>query len=164
MPPPCYTLRPLRGRYAVCRLPAHAPLPAWAGAGDFWSITRTPDELSIICPQASVPAGVTATPDWRLYQVVGPFDFAVTGVLATLTTTLAQAAVVILAVATYDTDYLLIQETQAAMAEAALLAQGHRLLPPPADHAAPDHAAPDHAAPDHAAPDHAAPDGALPVG
>ena len=46
---------------AICSLKRDSPLPAWATSSDFYSITRTYDELSIVCPQANVPAGVDIT-------------------------------------------------------------------------------------------------------
>jgi hypothetical protein len=90
-------------------------------------VTRTPAELSVICAQTQAPEEIVAARDWLLYQVVGPFDFGVTGVLAALSQVLAQAGVVLLALATYDTDYLLVKADQAEPAEAALVAAGHRI-------------------------------------
>jgi hypothetical protein len=46
------------GTFAVCRLPADAPLPAWATGADFFSVTRTPDELAVVCSEGVVPDGV----------------------------------------------------------------------------------------------------------
>lgn len=122
-----YTILRMVERYAVCQLEPDAPLPRWATQGEFWSVTRTPHELSVVCAQAQVPCEVTAAREWTLYQVVGPFAFDVTGVLAALSRVLAQAGVVLLALATYDTDYLLVKADQAATAEAALTAAGHRI-------------------------------------
>jgi hypothetical protein len=93
-------------------------------------MTRTQDELSIICEQAALPdplpQSITAARDWRLLRVEGPFDFDVTGVLAALSSILAEAGVVILAVATYQTDYLLVKSEQLEEAISALHEAGHR--------------------------------------
>lgn len=81
----------LEGRYAVCRLEAGAAVPAGllqAGVG-FLSITRTTDELSIVCPEALAPEGAKAQQAWRAFKVQGPLDFSLTGVIATLTAPLA---------------------------------------------------------------------------
>jgi hypothetical protein len=126
-----YSLTRLPIHYAVCALPPTAAIPAWAGSSDFLSITRTRDELSIICAQAvlpdDLPSDVQVARGWVLLRVEGPFDFDVVGVLATLAAPLAQAGVVILAVATYKTDYLLVKEEQLESAVAALQEAGHQV-------------------------------------
>ena len=51
---------------AICRLDAGAPLPAWAISAPWWSITRTAEELSVVCAEAHVPARVShASRGWR---------------------------------------------------------------------------------------------------
>ncbi len=116
-------LSTLPGPYAVCRLDPTATIPEWVSGGDFVSITRTAGELSIVCPAANVPAGIRAETGWRVLQVQGPLDFALTGILASLATTLAEARISIFAVSTYDTDYIMVKELSAAVR--ALKASGH---------------------------------------
>ena len=116
----------LEGNFAVCRLAADAPLPAWAAAGSvgpFVSITRTGDELSIVCRQGAVPEGVRSEHDWRCLRVAGRLDFTLTGVLASLLVPLAEAGVAVFVVATFDTDYLLVKEDRLDMAVEALRAR-----------------------------------------
>ena len=115
-------LRLLPGVFAVCRLPPDAPAPV-----DFWSVTRTDDELSVICTEDAVPDGALVQLGWRGLQVVGPLDFALTGVAAALTAPLAEAQVSVLPIATYDTDYLFVRESALERAVAALEAAGHRV-------------------------------------
>jgi hypothetical protein len=117
---PGLDLRLLPGSFAVCRLAPDAPLPE-----AFWSVTRTEDELSVICADDAAPAGAAAQHGWRGLQVAGPLDFGLTGVAAALTTALAAAGVSVLPVATYDTDYLFVREEALARAVAALEAAGH---------------------------------------
>jgi hypothetical protein len=119
------TLVPLDGRYAVCRLDPGDPLPAWAAGGPFVSVTRTDEELSVVCQQEAVPAGVRCERDWRCLRVAGTLDFALVGVLASLTGPLAEAGVSVFAVSTFDTDYLLVKEEKWEAAVAALRAFGH---------------------------------------
>jgi hypothetical protein len=115
-------LRLLPEVFAVCRLPPDAPSPE-----RFWSLTRTDEELSVICTDDAVPAGATAHRGWRGLKVVGPLDFTLTGVATALTTPLAAAEISVLVVATYDTDYLFVRESAPAGAIAALEAAGHRI-------------------------------------
>ena len=112
---------------AVCRLAADAPVPPWAldGGGGFVSITRTADELSVVCACTAVPDGVTVSTPWRALRVAGPLDLGEVGVLAALGGTLAAAGVSVFPVATYDTDYLLVREGALSTAVAALRGAGH---------------------------------------
>ena len=125
-------MKPLRpalstipGVFAVCRLDPASPMPSWATPDGFLAIVRTAEELSIVCAEQAVPLGVTCQRGWRGLKVMGPLDFALTGVLASLATPLAEAAVSICAISTYDTDYLLIREVQLDTAIDALQRAGH---------------------------------------
>ena len=121
------TLAVLGDTLAICRLPNDAPLPDWALRGEFFAITRTPDELSIVCRQSLVPESVKCESDWRGLKVVGTLDFSLTGILASLAVPLAEANISIFAISTYDTDYLLVKETNLENAIAVLTAAGHRI-------------------------------------
>src|SRR5262245_27487947 len=114
----------LPGTYAVCRLAADTPAPAWA-AGEFVSVTRTADELSVVCRADLVPEGVRCERGWRCLRVAGTLDFGMVGVLASLLAPLAAAGVSVFAVSTFDTDYLLVKETTLATAVEALRRAGH---------------------------------------
>lgn len=121
-----FTLTQLPARYAICRLAADADLPAWVpSAGDFVSVSRTPDELSIVCDEARVPPDVLAGRGRCCLRVEGPFDLGVVGVLAALAQPLAQARIAIFVVSTYDTDYVLLAEPDLDVAIRVLSDQGH---------------------------------------
>jgi hypothetical protein len=117
--------------FAVCRLPAGSALPASLGAGaidkSVVSVTWTPDEMSIICPADRVPEDATAETPWRCLRVVGPLDLALTGVLASLLSPLAEARVNIVTFSTYDTDYLLVPAVRLTEAIDTLTRAGHRI-------------------------------------
>jgi len=122
-------LRVLTGTLAIARLDGGAPLPDWAAAarGPLWGAVRTDEELSIVCGQDAVPPDVRAHRGWRALAVAGPLDLALTGVLATLAVPLAEAGVPVFAVATYDTDYVLVGDDRLPEALAALRGAGHRV-------------------------------------
>jgi len=118
----------LPGTLAVCRLAASDRIPSWALElhEGFVSITRTPDELSIVCAQEAVPPDTTVEEGFRALMVPGPIPFEQTGVLARIATPLAAAGIPIFAIATYDTDYVLVREADLERALAAL--SGRRLI------------------------------------
>src|SRR5262245_26628362 len=113
--------------YAVCRLDKGVPVPAWASSGTLVSITRTSEELSVVCPQTLVPDGVRCERGWQCLRVAGTMDFSMIGVVASLVTPLAETGVSVFVISTFDTDYLLVKEKDLARAMAALRAAGHTL-------------------------------------
>jgi hypothetical protein len=117
----------LDGTFAICRLDGNTPIPAWAIAGHFFSITRTADELSVVGCQDAVPEGVVCERGWRCLRVVGTVPFSVVGALASLTALLAEAGISVFAISTFDTDYLLVKEKDLAAALDALRRQGHAI-------------------------------------
>lgn len=111
------------GAFAVCRLPADAEVPAWAGLGEavgFVSVTRTERELSIVVPQNVVPPDVRAERGWVAVWVAGTLEMSQVGVLSRLTGALADAGVAVFVVSTYDTDVLMIKAKHTVKAVAAL--------------------------------------------
>jgi len=117
------------GSYAVCRLPANAPLPAWAGEA-FTSVTRTADELSVVCEERRLPpdpGGVEPRIErgWALLKLHGPFPLDAIGVLASVAKPLAEAGISLFALSTFDTDYLLVRKIHVKQAIAALTLAGH---------------------------------------
>jgi hypothetical protein len=111
--------------FAICRLAADAVVPAWAAQGQFFSITRTSDELSVIAGTALVPERLRTEVSWRVMKVHGTFDLSEVGVIAALVTPLAAAGVSVFTVSTFDTDYLLVQCGQLREAVAALRDAAH---------------------------------------
>ena len=113
---------------AVCRLAANADIPEWVEARKFHCVTRTADELSIVCIENNLPEDVIAERGWVALKLEGPFPFAMTGVLASFLQPLAQARVPIFAISTFDTDYVLLKQQDMERALAALRAAGHEKI------------------------------------
>ncbi len=118
----------LPGPYAIVRLAADAPVPAWATKGEFTSITRTADELSIVCPTVNLPPDVISTHRWICLKLEGPFPFSQTGILLSFIEPLSTNGIPIFAISTYDTDYVLIPEEHARALDI-LREAGHELRP-----------------------------------
>jgi hypothetical protein len=115
------------GIFAVCKLEGDAPIPPWATAGSFFSITHTADELSVVCRQDAVPERVAAERGWRCLRVAGTIPFSVVGVLASLAAPLAEAGISVFAVSTFATDYLLVKAADFEKAVTALTQTGHSI-------------------------------------
>lgn len=121
--------RRLPDAYAIARLSADAGIPGWAAQGAFTSITRTADELSIVCPAENVPPDFPSPQRWTCYKLEGPFAFSQTGILLSFIEPLSANGIPIFAISTYDTDYVLVQEEFAGVTEQALDSAGHELRP-----------------------------------
>ena len=103
------TMKLLKEKYGVCRLDKNELIPEWAQNSDFFSITKTCDELSIVCFQDDIPNNINCEKDWRILKIEGPLDFSLIGILASISTILAQKGISIFAISTYDTDYILVK-------------------------------------------------------
>lgn len=102
-------------------------MPELPGRATLFSVTRTADELSIVCHEDALPPGVRAETGWRCINVGGPIPFEVTGVVASLTGPMATAGIPVFVLSTFDTDYLLVKEPQLGAAAAALKQAGHEI-------------------------------------
>jgi uncharacterized protein len=120
--------RELSCRFAVIRLAPNAAVPSWATRGQFFSITRTTDELSIVCPVDNAPQDLISGPRWMCLKLEGPFPFTLTGVLLSFIEPLSSNAIPIFSISTYDTDYVLIPEEFASSALSVLKDANHELL------------------------------------
>lgn len=94
---------------SICHLQPDEIIPAWAYQSSFFSITKTGEELSIVCDETVVPEGIKRVSGWRAFKVEGPLDFSLTGILSSLTAPLAEKGIPVFAVSTFDTDYLLVE-------------------------------------------------------
>jgi len=121
------TISTLPGRLAVCGLDPGEQVPAWASSGSFTSVTRTEEELSVVCAEDAVPDRVKCEKGWRCLRIRGPLAFSETGVLSSLSAPLARAGISIFVVSTYDTDNVLVKEEHLGTAQAVLVSEGHTI-------------------------------------
>jgi uncharacterized protein len=120
------TLHLLPGNFVICRLSPSSSLPSWAFTGPFISITKTNDELSIITlDHVHLPNDIQCERHWRCFKLQGPFPFDVTGVLCSILNPLGNADIAILAVSTFDTDYVMIKDKHVLLAVDVLKQNGH---------------------------------------
>ena len=105
------TLSIMHEKLGICRLESGSPLPDWVGGSkNFYAITGTADETSIVCREDLIPADLLSEKNFRALKVNGPLDFSLTGILASLLNPLAAAGISVFAISTYNTDYILIKE------------------------------------------------------
>ena len=103
-------LKLLKGKYSVCRINKDDEIPKWIFNEEFFSITKTEDELSIVCLQDKIKDDVLCERNWKVLKIEGPLDFSLIGILSKISTLMANNNISIFAISTYDTDYILIKE------------------------------------------------------
>ena len=93
------------------------------GQFSFWS--KTDEELSLVCPTRNLPVDVKVREDgWRAFCVMGQMEFSLMGILAKLSTCLAEVGISIFAISTFNTDYIFIKADKVALAQDALTKAG----------------------------------------
>jgi hypothetical protein len=122
------SLKILPDRMAVCRFDPAAAIPEWIAEIGFYSITRTEEELTIVCPESHLAPGISSESGWRCFKVQGLLDFSEIGIIFSLTRPLAEKGVSVFVISTFNTDYLMVKDNDLARAIGALTAEGHRVL------------------------------------
>lgn len=124
-----FSLEVVPSKLAICRLQPDADMPEWA-TGAVASITRTAAELSVVCAEENVPSDVPVDSGWRCLRVAEKLDFSIVGVIAAISSTLADANISVFVISTFNTDYVLIKECELKDAIQVLRAAGHAIQLP----------------------------------
>lgn len=103
------TLKLLDETYGVCSLEKDSEISPWIVEGNFLSITKTDEELSIVCEEKNISEGIKYEGGWKILKIEGKLDFALVGILAKISNIMAENNISIFAISTYDTDYILIK-------------------------------------------------------
>jgi uncharacterized protein len=124
---PNLNLSLLEGRFAVVQLEPKSPVPAWALEGEFFTVSKTSEELSIVCLESNVPtnSNMRLERDWACLKLQGPFEFSLTGILLSVLEPLAKVNVGIFALSTFNTDYVLVKAENLEKTIVALEGAGH---------------------------------------
>ena len=123
-----FSLSLLPLRLAVSRLDSMSPIPFEALKAEFWSLTHTGSELSVVAEEEVIPHNWHSERGWRCLQVNGPLEFDMIGVVSSISSVLADAQIPIFVISTYDTDYILIHQKHLDKGVAALQEAGHVVL------------------------------------
>jgi uncharacterized protein len=116
----------LEHKYSVYKFKVGSVLPEWIFSSDFYSITGTPDEISVVAPQTgNTGEKILRNDAWRIIKVMGPLDFSLVGIIADLSSILRNKNISIFTVSTYDTDYILVKQNDLDTAIEALEESGH---------------------------------------
>jgi uncharacterized protein len=118
----------LENKYSVYRFPINSELPDWIYSSDFYSVTRTKEELSVVTRQNdSAGDGIICNRDWRIIKIEGPLDFSILGIIAGISAVLSDRKISIFVISTYDTDYILVKQNDLSSAIDALMEKGYNI-------------------------------------
>jgi hypothetical protein len=120
----------MQDKYIICQLPSNSTIPEWGNLGEIFAVIRTSDELTVVCRETNIPGNVKFESGWRVLKVQGPLEFSQVGVISKLATTLADVDASIFILSTYDTDYILIKDSNLKQAIRALQQVGYRIKSP----------------------------------
>jgi hypothetical protein len=121
-------LQLLNETFTINKLPQFAEIPSILSKGEMCFISRTDEELSIVCPDFMAPNNVQQELGWRCLKVEGMMKLQEVGVLASITQPLSEAGVPIFAVSTFDTDYVFVMDEHLVNVVHVLQQAGHEFV------------------------------------
>lgn len=122
------TLRLTEDVMAIHSLPAKSKIPEQVFNASIYFLANTPQEVSIVLPSNIAIDSDDVEDDWRMFEVVGPLAFSLTGILSNISTVLANEKISIFAISTFDTDHILVKSNKIEQAKTALLANGYDII------------------------------------
>ena len=122
------TLRLTDETMAIHSLPANSAIPEQVLNAPIYFLAKTPNEVSIVVPSDVEIDSDDVEDDWRMFEVIGPLAFSLTGILSNISSVLANEKISIFAISTFDTDHILIKSPKISQAKNALLAHGYNII------------------------------------
>ncbi len=119
------TLQLLNETYTINKLPQFAEIPSILSNGEMCFISRTDEELSIVCPDFMAPNNVQQELGWRCLKVEGTLKFQEVGTLASIVQPLSEAGIPVFAISTFNTDYFFVMDEHLVNVVHALQKAGH---------------------------------------
>ena len=123
-------LKILIPEFTIHKMHPDYQIPASLLADEFYWIGRTNEELSIVCKSSIEIRSELKDDGWSCIKVIGPLDFSEIGILANISALLAKANISILAMSTFDTDYILVKSEHIKKATSGLTLAGYSFADP----------------------------------
>jgi uncharacterized protein len=118
----------LKGKYSIYKFKNGSALPGWIYSSDFYSVTKTKDELSVIAVQSDIISeDIACSNDWRIFKIEGPLDFSQVGIIADISVIFKEKNIPLFTISTFETDYILVKENDLSTGMKALRDKGHQI-------------------------------------
>ena len=120
-------LKKLTGLYAVAQINQQEKVPDWVDGDGFVSISRTDDELSLVCLQQRIPPEIKMDKGWICFKFQGPFAFGEAEVILSIIRPLSENGIGKFVVSTFNGDMILIKLEDVPTAITLLQEAGHTI-------------------------------------
>ncbi|MBK5200775.1 MAG: ACT domain-containing protein [Spirochaetaceae bacterium] len=95
----------------------------------FTFLSKTDEELSLVCPIESVPENsLEVEKDWRAFRIKGVLDFSLIGILSKISGILSDNGIGIFVISTFNTDYVLVKKNSLDKAKLKLSENGYKFI------------------------------------
>ena len=119
-------LKKLSKDFSICKVEDYSLVNLDA---EYCFIGKTDEENSLVCMTEDVPSNAIQCEDgWVCLRIQGVFDFSLVGILSKISAILAENAVPIFAVSTYNTDYILMKKEHYQKALDVLADNGYKIV------------------------------------
>lgn len=120
----------LKDIFGIYQFESISEVPEWLESPDFYSFTKSLDEISIVCKQSVIklPDKGIADKNWKIIKVRGPLSLSLTGIIAEITGVLGKSKIPVFTISTYNTDYILVKEENLDEAITTLKNNGYKIL------------------------------------
>jgi hypothetical protein len=122
------TLRRLSETFAIHSLSRESPIPDVVFNTPIFFLAKTYDEISLVLPEYIEIDSEEVETGWQAFEVVGPLDFSLTGIMSNISTVLANEKISIFAISTFDTDYVLVKSDKFEAAKTALIQNNYHVI------------------------------------
>ncbi|MFQ3194251.1 MAG: hypothetical protein ACI9N3_001069 [Colwellia sp.] len=123
-----FTLRRLSETFAIHSLRRESSIPDAVFNAPIFFLAKTYDEISLVIPEHIEIDSEEVELGWQAFEVVGPLNFTLTGIMSNISTVLANEKISIFAMSTFDTDYILVKSDKFAVAKAALIEHNYQVI------------------------------------
>lgn len=123
-----FNIKLLEGIYGVCQIKDIENITKYFKEKEFFSITKTEDEISIVTLQENIKEDVKSEKDWKILKIEGTLDFSLIGILAKISGILANHSISIFVISTFNTDYILIKADKIQKAISVLSKEGYNFF------------------------------------
>ena len=116
----------LDGDFSICKVKDFSEVNP---DGEYCFIGKTDEENSLVCLTSDIPNNVIEHDDhWKAFRIQGILDFSLIGILAQISTLLAEKQIGIFVVSTFNTDYILTKKDDFQKATTALSSAGYSIV------------------------------------